>query len=953
LSFRNKLLWLVVGSALVPLVVATNVLLVLNRARAIAVLEDSLQSNGQSLSVDWVAWTSTESSIRARTLAGLVESAQIDLSNPAAVDASRNQLQNYLKLNNSAIEYSIDETSENPTNFQFFVDARGRMVAASAEIFDLYASQATRLPSENEPTQLIYRTAQVEEGVELGDIRLVREALAEGTPLSGMEILDRLHMERLGIVDQARRPDGSVEPLGMTGFAVHPVKSGNRVVGAAISGTLLNNHPQIVDQFSDLYGIAVTGIFAGNTQVATNAPNADGQTRMLGTQADPDIAAVVLERGQELSSRLRIQGKRYLAYYTPLYDYRGTLYPGSASPIGMTVVAQPLAGLDAELALQLAIAISAGAIVLAVASLVALPVASSLAESLKRLEYFARQVSEGQGGIRLQDADRRDEIGGLAKELNQMAVSIETSDAQLRFDAKQAGLLAAVARVEILNQRDLNRAFGKALQGARQLLEVDRVIVYEFNSDWSGSIAHESVVQGWPSALEDARFDPCIPPEILAAYREGRVVATADVRRAGFHPNHLNLMEQLQVRANLVVPVLNQGNLFGLLIAHHCAQTHDWHTGEINFLKQLAILLGASLDRWSYLELQRDAEDAQRSAKEFLQRRALELLEEVDPIRQGDLTVRAKVTADEIGTIADSYNSIAASLRRLVEQVQTVAAQVVTTATGNDDSIQTLAGRTLQQTAEISSALERLQAMARSMQTVAADAEQAELTVRQASQVVDEGGAAMNRTVEGIVAIRETVAETAEKVQKLGATSQRISQAVNLIGRFAAQTHMLALKASIEAARSGESGQGFAVIANEVRALAEQSAHATEEIASLVAAVQSQTQEVAEAMAAGTERVATGTQLVDDTRRRLTQIAAASDQIESLVVAIAQTAIEQSQTSEIVTQTMVDVASIASQSSADATEVSRSFTELLAAAQALQDSVGQFKTARTSETVRN
>jgi methyl-accepting chemotaxis protein len=188
-------------------------------------------------------------------------------------------------------------------------------------------------------------------------------------------------------------------------------------------------------------------------------------------------------------------------------------------------------------------------------------------------------------------------------------------------------------------------------------------------------------------------------------------------------------------------------------------------------------------------------------------------LKEVDPISKGDLTIRAKVTADEIGTIADSYNSTVSNLRKIVTQVQNAASQVATTTSSNEASVQALSTEALRQAEEIAVALERAQEMAQSVRLVAANAELAEAAVKQAAQTVQEGDVAMNRTVDGILAIRETVAETAKKVKHLGESSQKISTVVNLISTFAAQTNLLALNASIEQHELGKKDEGFAVVA--------------------------------------------------------------------------------------------------------------------------------------------
>ncbi len=333
----------------------------------------------------------------------------------------------------------------------------------------------------------------------------------------------------------------------------------------------------------------------------------------------------------------------------------------------------------------------------------------------------------------------------------------------------------------------------------------------------------------------------------------------------------------------------------------------------------------------------------QLEAKEFIQKRALELLIEVDPVSRGDLTVRASVTPDEIGTVADSYNAIIRSLRQIVQKVQGAAASVTDTAQDNASTVQKVAQEATEQALAIAKALQQIQVVTQNSEGVAEFAKQAEMQVRLANAAVQDGDDAMNRTVEGISTIRETVSQTSKKVKRLGEASQKISKVVNLISGFAAQTNLLALNAAIEAARAGEEGRGFSVVAEEVRALAQQSAAATAEIESLVEEIQTQTNEVVTAMESGTEQVVAGTQLVEESRQKLTQISAVSTQVNKLIQDIAQAAAQQTLASSTVSQTMQDVAVIAADTSKQSEDMAGSFSRLVEVAQGLQVSVAQFK----------
>ena len=276
-------------------------------------------------------------------------------------------------------------------------------------------------------------------------------------------------------------------------------------------------------------------------------------------------------------------------------------------------------------------------------------------------------------------------------------------------------------------------------------------------------------------------------------------------------------------------------------------------------------------------------------------------------------------------------------------QVQEAASKVGATSKDSEEAISVLSEQAHQEVEEVTKALDRIQEMVATTQAVATNAQQVEVAVQQANETVRKGDTAMNRTVDGILAIRETVSETSKKIKRLAESSQKISKVVSLISNFTTQTQLLSLNAAIEATRAGEYGRGFAVVADEVRSLAQQSAEATKEIEKLVQEIQTETSAVSVAMDTGIEQVVGGTNLVNETRQDLTAIVAATDQINKLIQGITQATQVQTEQSEAVTKTMTDLAAVANKTSADSVEISTSFQELLTTAQELEASVGQFK----------
>ena len=185
--------------------------------------------------------------------------------------------------------------------------------------------------------------------------------------------------------------------------------------------------------------------------------------------------------------------------------------------------------------------------------------------------------------------------------------------------------------------------------------------------------------------------------------------------------------------------------------------------------------------------------------------------------------------------------------------------------------------------------------------------------------------------------------QLAKKVKRLGESSQKISQVVNLINSFADRTNLLALNAFLEANRAGQEGQNLAIVAEEVQTMAKQSAEATTEIEKLVASIQLNTKEVVTAMELGTEQVVAGTKLVDETRQKLNQIADSSTLVAERLKKITVETIQQSLASQEISETIAEVATMATITSKDATEVSSSTQELMNITDELQTSAKQFK----------
>ena len=335
--------------------------------------------------------------------------------------------------------------------------------------------------------------------------------------------------------------------------------------------------------------------------------------------------------------------------------------------------------------------------------------------------------------------------------------------------------------------------------------------------------------------------------------------------------------------------------------------------------------------------------DEQEQAKEELQRQVIRLLDDVEGAARGDLTVRAEVSADVLGAVADSINLTIQNLQEIVQQVKTAARQVSKGASDSETFARALSSDALRQAEELAVTLNSVQAMTDAILRTGESAREAEAVARSASATAKKGGEAVERTVAGILEIRQTVVQSTRKVKRLAEGSQEISKIVALISQIASRTNLLALNASIEAARAGDAGRGFAIVADEVRQLADRVAKALKEIEQIVRQIQSETGSVMTAMEEGNQQVIQGTRLAEEAKRSLDDIVQVSQHIDTLVRSISANMVQQTETSRSVASVVQSVELTAQETSQEAQRVSGSLQSLAGVAGNLLASVERFR----------
>lgn len=329
-----------------------------------------------------------------------------------------------------------------------------------------------------------------------------------------------------------------------------------------------------------------------------------------------------------------------------------------------------------------------------------------------------------------------------------------------------------------------------------------------------------------------------------------------------------------------------------------------------------------------------------------LNRRLDGIVGEIEHLHNGDLTQKLSMGSDdEIGHLAKTINTFIARFDSILCDVHSSASQTHNTANEVSRMAQSVTSNAQEQSAKVNEVSGAIESMGQTIKKIALNANNASDAAKQTLELVQSGNASGQSTIRSLNQIDQTVGTSVNTMNELSVAIQRVGAVSLMIKDIADQTNLLALNAAIEAARAGEQGRGFAVVADEVRKLAERTANATTDITNIVQIIENQTNEATKVMSLAKREVAQGVAHGEDMGNLLIKIETSVHFVTGMMHQIAEATEVQSATGELIWRNIDSVATISANTAANI-EKARNDMKLLAnTSKTLYETVGQFKLA--------
>jgi twitching motility protein PilJ len=383
------------------------------------------------------------------------------------------------------------------------------------------------------------------------------------------------------------------------------------------------------------------------------------------------------------------------------------------------------------------------------------------------------------------------------------------------------------------------------------------------------------------------------------------------------------------------------------------AGSRMWPSLWSGSLALIVIVVAIALMVRSFLSAERSRAIEAGMQNQKNQQAIMRLLDEMSSLADGDLRVRATVTDDMTGAIADSVNYAVEQLRELVTGINITARTVSESAQETMDTTGKLAVASGRQAEQVREATDTINEMARSFEGMARRSSESSEVAQRSVAIAHNGSQMVQQTIRGMDTIRDQIQETSKRIKRLGESSQEIGDIVELINGIAEQTNILALNAAIQSASAGGAGRGFAVVADEVQRLAERATNATRRIELLVQNIQADTSEAVVSMESTTSEVVAGAEKAEDAGEALKRIESVSKDLSSMIEGISQEAQAQSEVAIQIASQMNSIRDVSIQTSEGSDQTARSMGRLADLVHKLSDSVADFKLPRIDDSGRD
>jgi PAS domain S-box-containing protein len=344
------------------------------------------------------------------------------------------------------------------------------------------------------------------------------------------------------------------------------------------------------------------------------------------------------------------------------------------------------------------------------------------------------------------------------------------------------------------------------------------------------------------------------------------------------------------------------------------------------------------------LETINDLTDS-KEKENYLQRNTQRILEEMSKLAEGDLTVNlvSEIKEDIIDDLFIGFNKAVYKIKEMISQVGEAVSATASASAEISSSSEQMATGAQEQSSQAMEVAQAINQMTKTILETAQNISQAAVKTQEAGILSEEGAKIVEDSIEGMNRISDVVYEAVKTVEKLGKNSEKIGAIVKVINEIADQTNLLALNAAIEAARAGEHGRGFAVVADEVRKLAERTTGATTEITEMISTIQTDTANAVKSIQSGTDEVTKGKELTQKAGQSLEKINSATINVIDLVTQVATASEEQSATSEQISKSIEGITHVTQETAVGIEQISQTAEDLNRLTENLENMMNTFK----------